>query len=90
MDNKVSKQKIKERSKILHEISEKKKMKFYKQNINSNSEVLFESAKHNGIMLGFTENYIKVKTVFDKNLINKIIFAKLKEIDENGIVAVEI
>lgn len=90
MDNKVSKQKIKERSKILHEISEKKKMKFYKQNINSNSEVLFESAKHNGIMFGFTENYIKVKTVFDKNLINKIVVAKLKEIDENGIVAVEI
>ncbi len=51
-------------------------MKFYKQNINSNSEVLFESAKHNGIMFGFTENYIKVKTVFDKNLINKIVVAK--------------
>ncbi|MCD4774317.1 MAG: tRNA (N(6)-L-threonylcarbamoyladenosine(37)-C(2))-methylthiotransferase MtaB [Bacteroidales bacterium] len=90
MDGKISKQKIKERSKILHELSEKKKNKFYKQNINSNRKVLFESSKQNGMMFGFTENYIKVKTIFDENKINKIINVKLVEIDEEGAFKVEI
>ena len=90
MDGKISKQKIKERSKILHKISEKKKAKFYKQNINSNREVLFESAKRDNMMFGFTENYIKVKTTFDEELINKIVVVKLKEVDEDGVFKVEI
>ncbi len=90
MENKISKQKIKERSKILHQLSEKKKDEFYKQNINSNCKVLFESAKRNGMMFGFTENYIKVKTTFDEELINKIVIVKLKELDEYGVFKVEI
>ena len=40
-------------------------------------------------MQGFSENYIRVKTGFDKNLINQIIEVELKEIDKDGIFKIE-
>ena len=41
------------------------------------------------MMYGFTENYIKVKTAFDKDLINQIKKVKLIEIEKDGIFAVD-
>ena len=41
-------------------------------------------------MFGFTENYIKVKTLFDERLINKISKVKLKRIDKDGIFTIEL
>ena len=81
--NKVTPQKIQERSKRLHILSEKKKRYFYEQNLGKVFNVLFESSSKDK-MFGFTENYIKVEHNFDSNLINKIVKIKLDKINENG------
>jgi threonylcarbamoyladenosine tRNA methylthiotransferase MtaB len=86
----VPMEKRKERSKMLHILSDKKKRAFYEQNIGSIKTVLFESEEDNGMMYGFTENYVKVKTTFDVQLINTFQKVKLTEIDRDGIVKVDI
>ena len=73
----------KERSEILHKLSEEKKWKFYLQNKDRLIQVLFEADKSNGFMHGFTENYIKVKTPFTHSLVNQIIHVKLEKLDED-------
>ncbi|RPI18115.1 MAG: tRNA (N(6)-L-threonylcarbamoyladenosine(37)-C(2))-methylthiotransferase MtaB [Ignavibacteriae bacterium] len=64
--------KRKKRSKILRELSLKKKAAFYSKNIGNTENVLFETVK-NGSIFGFTGNYIKVKTEANKDYENKII-----------------
>lgn len=75
----------KERSKQLHILSDKKKRAFYEQNVGSKRTVLFEHEEDNGIMYGFTENYIKVKSTFDSSLVNTFQHVRLTEIDRDGI-----
>jgi threonylcarbamoyladenosine tRNA methylthiotransferase MtaB len=75
----------KERSKQLHILSDKKKRAFYEQNVGSKRTVLFEHEEDNGIMYGFTENYIKVKSTFDALLVNTFQRVTLTEIDRDGI-----
>ncbi len=62
----------KERSRILRELSNKKRMDFYRNNIGKNHNVLFETAKEDDYLYGFTENYIKVRTNSNSKLENKI------------------
>jgi threonylcarbamoyladenosine tRNA methylthiotransferase MtaB len=52
----------KERSRILRELSNKKKMQFYSINTGIKQKVLFETAKEDDYIYGFTDNYIKVRT----------------------------
>ncbi|MFA6924383.1 MAG: tRNA (N(6)-L-threonylcarbamoyladenosine(37)-C(2))-methylthiotransferase MtaB [Bacteroidales bacterium] len=73
------------RSRILHELSDKKKKYFYEQQKGRTAKVLFESKNNKGFIYGFTENYVKVKTAFKTELINKIIEVKLLKIDEDGV-----
>lgn len=61
-----------ERSRILHRISEEKKRIFYEENFGKSHKVLWESDLHEGLMLGFTENYIRVKTPFDEKKTNTV------------------
>jgi threonylcarbamoyladenosine tRNA methylthiotransferase MtaB len=82
--------KRKERSKMLHILSEKKKRKFYEENINTTRTVLFEAEEDNGMMYGFTENYVKVKTKFAPELVNSFQKCTLAEIDRDGIMKVEL
>ena len=76
----------KERSKQLHILSEKKKRAFYESQIGSIRTVLFEHEEDEGMMYGFTENYIKVKMPYDANLVNTFCTLKLATIDRDGIV----
>jgi threonylcarbamoyladenosine tRNA methylthiotransferase MtaB len=64
--------KRRERSKILHQISEAKKLEFYKQNEGTTRSVLWESDVHGGYMFGFTDNYIKVRTPYSEKLVNEV------------------
>jgi len=70
-----------ERSKALHELSDRKKRDFYRQNTGSVQNVLFESDNSNGYMHGFTGNYLKVKTKFNEDLINQIVAVKLDKLE---------
>lgn len=74
----------KRRAKILQSLSETKLKAFYQKNIGKKAMVLFEDFNDNGLMYGFTPNYIKVETPFNKNLSNKIIEVKLEQINKNG------
>ncbi|MDP5010347.1 MAG: tRNA (N(6)-L-threonylcarbamoyladenosine(37)-C(2))-methylthiotransferase MtaB [Crocinitomicaceae bacterium] len=79
----------KERSKMLHILSDKKKRSFYEQNIGSTRTVLFENEEDTGIMYGFTENYVKVKSAFDPTKINTFQTVRLTEIDRDGVMKCE-
>ena len=79
----------KERSKMLHILSDKKKRSFYEQNIDSIRSVLFENDEDTGIMYGFTENYVKVKAAFDPTKINTFQTVRLTEIDRDGVMKCE-
>jgi threonylcarbamoyladenosine tRNA methylthiotransferase MtaB len=78
-----------ERSKMLHILSDKKRRKFYEENIGHTSTVLFENDIEEGSMFGFTENYIRVKAKYDPLLINELKPVKLKAINTIGIMEVE-
>jgi threonylcarbamoyladenosine tRNA methylthiotransferase MtaB len=76
----------KERSKQLHILSEKKKRAFYESQLGTSRTVLFEHEEDEGMMYGFTENYVKVKMPYDANLVNTFCTLKLETIDRDGIV----
>ena len=75
-----------ERSYLLRKLSDQKKNKFYKKNIFSNRKVLFESENKNGFVHGFTDNYMRVKTLWSSKLIDKIININLYDIDDDKII----
>jgi threonylcarbamoyladenosine tRNA methylthiotransferase MtaB len=60
-----------ERSKMLHILSDKKRRYFYEQNVNRVATVLFENDVENGLMHGFTENYVRVAAKYDPLLIGE-------------------
>ncbi len=79
----------KKRSKMLRGLSVKKRRAFYESQLGNTLNVLFESENKNGFLFGFTENYVKVKTPYNKELENSIHQIELKSIDEDGIVTFE-
>jgi len=78
------------RSKMLRGLSVKKRRAFYESQIGNILNILLESDNKDGFMHGFTENYVKVKTPFNKTLINTIQKVKLKEIDTDGVVLYDV
>jgi len=62
-----------ERNKILRTISYNKMQQFTSTQIGQKRKVLFESANKNGIMEGFTDNYIKISVPFNKEWENEIV-----------------
>jgi threonylcarbamoyladenosine tRNA methylthiotransferase MtaB len=78
-----------QRSKQLHILSDKKKRAFYESQVGSKRTVLFEAEEDEGIMYGFTENYVKVKTAFNPELVNQIQNVQLTEIDRDGVLKCE-
>ena len=90
MKDAVPHSKRKERSQILHLLSERKKRAFYESNKNSQRNVLFENDENNGVMFGFTENYVKIKTPFNPSLTNTIKKVQLSQLDLDGIYKSEI
>jgi threonylcarbamoyladenosine tRNA methylthiotransferase MtaB len=77
------------RSKMLRGLSVKKRRAFYEQQLNSERTVLFESENKEGYIHGFTDNYVKVKTPWNPELVNTLHEVKLTEIDEDGLVRFE-
>jgi threonylcarbamoyladenosine tRNA methylthiotransferase MtaB len=75
----------KERSQRLHELSERKRMQFYRENIGTTRKVLWESEVQNGMMAGWTENYIKVITSYQAELENTIQEVELEVLNAEGV-----
>ena len=80
----------KRRNKMLRILSEKKKMAFYQTQIGKTLPVLWEHENKNGMMFGFTENYVRVQKPFDMNAVNKIELLKLQRLEEDGTVSVSL
>ncbi|MBX2970339.1 MAG: tRNA (N(6)-L-threonylcarbamoyladenosine(37)-C(2))-methylthiotransferase MtaB [Cyclobacteriaceae bacterium] len=78
-----------ERSKMLHILSDKKRRRFYEENLGQQFTVLFENDVENDQMHGFTENYIRVTAKYDPLLINELKPVKLTAINDKGLVEVE-
>lgn len=89
MEGVVPQQERNRRVKMLRILSEKKRRHFYQQHIGETFTVLFEAEENSGMMNGFTENYIKVKTPYDPLLVNELVQVKLTAIDNDGEVSVE-
>ena len=74
------------RSKMLRGLSVKKRRAFYESQLGNNLTVLFESENKEGYIHGFTENYVKVKTPWNPELVNTLHKIRLTKIDTDGIV----
>lgn len=74
------------RSKMLRGLSVKKRRAFYESQIGTTRTVLFESENKEGFIHGFTENYVKVKTPWNPELVNTLHHVELTEIDIDGLV----
>ena len=81
IENSVAGSERAERSKMLHNLSEKKRRYFYESQLQKTATVLFEAEHKNGFIYGFTENYVKVKTNYDPVLVNELKTIELTEID---------
>ncbi len=78
-----------ERSRMLHILSDKKRRSFYEANLGKSFNVLFENDIEDGLMHGFTENYIRVAAKYDPILINELKKVNLTSINQKGVVEVE-
>ena len=88
MDGIVPISERKKRNKMLRILSEKKKMAFYQTQIGKTLPVLWEHENKNGLMYGFTENYVRVQKHFEENSVNQIEFLKLNKVENDGTVSV--
>jgi len=79
-----------ERSKILHGLSDRKKRHFYEQNKGQIRTALIESEQDEGWMYGFTDNYVKVRIPFDLSLANKLAEVKLTKVNSDDSMDCEI
>jgi threonylcarbamoyladenosine tRNA methylthiotransferase MtaB len=61
-----------ERNKILRQLSYRKMQDFTTRHTGSVRKTLWESAEKNGMMEGYTDNYIKVQTPFRADWVNQI------------------
>ena len=76
------------RSKMLRGLSVKKRRAFYESQIGTNRTVLFESENKEGYIYGFTENYVRVKTPWNPELVNTLHEISLSKIDDDGSVRI--
>ncbi|MBU6324852.1 MAG: tRNA (N(6)-L-threonylcarbamoyladenosine(37)-C(2))-methylthiotransferase MtaB [Bacteroidetes bacterium] len=74
-----------QRSEMLRILSEKKRQAFYRDHIGTTREVLFEAEEKNGMMEGFTDNYIKVRVPYDPLLVNEVVATELGEPATDGV-----
>lgn len=71
-----------QRNEMLRILSQKKRIAFTTPFLDSQRSVLFEHSKENGMMTGYTDNYIKVTLPYSENKINTISKVHLIALDE--------
>lgn len=83
ISNKVNSKEKKRRSEMLLNLSEEKRIAFYKSQIGKSVPVLWETQRKGGIMTGFSDNYISVECELDRSKVNTIEFVRLGDFNEN-------
>ena len=84
MPGKVQSRISTERVSRLEELSAKLHRAFSEKYLGTVREVLFESTNHDGIMYGYTDNYLRVAVPYNADVINTICPVRLESIDANG------
>ncbi len=74
----------KERSNMLRILSDKKKRAFYESQLGKSHTVLWESENQDGLMHGFSENYIKFKKPYFEEDANSFQQVTASKIDTDG------
>jgi len=87
---KVSHEEKEKRSKRLIALSEKKNLEFNKLNTGQITNVLFEKTRCEGLITGFTSNYIRVEHPWQSRLAGQIKKVKLNSISSTGRMSVEL
>lgn len=82
---KVNPGEVRQRVAQLTELSDRLHKEFYLKHIGQTRPVLIESTRKGDFMYGFTDNYIKVAVVYDRNLAGKVVRVKLNEYQHEGI-----
>jgi threonylcarbamoyladenosine tRNA methylthiotransferase MtaB len=77
MPNEVPMNIRKQRNQALRNLSLKKMNFFQEQFIGSNRKVLFEHENKNGLIEGYTDNYLRISAPFNEMLINSIVEQKI-------------
>jgi len=90
MDGVVPIPERKRRNKMLRILSEKKKRAFYESQLGKVRPVLFEAENKEGFMLGYTDNYVRVKTYWNPKWANTTKSLKLNNIGSDGMVTLEV
>lgn len=65
------------RNAVLHEISEQKRVDFYRTHEGQEAKVLVESSTRDGFHTGFTENYIRVEVPASEAEVNTVVPVRL-------------
>lgn len=84
MNNSIPKKIRYKRNKIFIRLSKEKKKIFYIKQINKKSNVLFENKNKSGYIYGYTDNYIRTKTIWKSDLVNNIKNVTLLNVDDCG------
>ena len=83
--------KVKEkRSKSLIRLSQKKNHIFNKLNIGQITNVLFEGTRNEGLITGFTSNYIRVEHPWESRLVGQMKKVRLNKISPSGRMSIEL
>lgn len=90
MPNKVQSSISTERVARLEELCRRLHKDFATKFLGTEREVLFESTDRNGLMYGYTDNYLRVAAPYQTSKINTICRVKLGSIDANGDISCEI
>jgi threonylcarbamoyladenosine tRNA methylthiotransferase MtaB len=80
MEDVVPVQERKKRNKMLRILSEKKQNAFYRSNEGRTVNVLWEHENRNGMMEGYSENYIRVKGDYNADFENSISEVRLENL----------
>ncbi len=90
LPGKVSPKEKAERSRSLIELSDSKSADFNNLNKGQTTMVLFENSRSEGMITGFSSNYIRVEHPWNSNLAGQVINVKLNNVSSSGRMTVEI
>ena len=77
------------RNRMLRILSQKKQHAFYQLHLGDTRPVLWESTEHDGVMYGFTDNYIKMQRPYDEARVGTIEAVRLGSMADDGTVLAE-
>lgn len=81
----VSQKVREERNATLTILSEKKRRAFYEQFLGQTMTILAEEESKNGLMYGFTSNYLKVGIPYNELLVNQLVEISITGFSEDGL-----